>query len=335
MLAPPLQKGVYPFFTFIDQRADDTFTDSFEQHLNSLSGHGATMSMSDPNSSLKKRSRRGNSCGKEMDDFIIEDDDDFVIVNRKPSVSLSKNLLSSLNSAEYDFMVGDEEVLAGGGDFRFEGDRVREGEEQKGKREESELPQEEGEESWLLQNGVEPHLVMQLNGEESEVPETQEDKLCLLSQDGVEPILLPEERVELQLSLERGVGLQLERVEPQSMQQKGVLPILLPVEPQERGVESQQQEGVEPILLPEEEVEVRLSLERGVELEGERVESYLFQEPITLPEIEDRVESHPLQQEGVEPYLIYQEGEESQLLPTAEDSSAGRVIPQELANIFS
>lgn len=330
MLAPPLQKGVYPFFTFIDQRVDDTFTDSFEQHLNSLSGHGATMSMSDPNSSLKRRSRRGNSCGKEMDDFIIEDNDDFVIVNRKPSVTLSKNLLSSLNSAEDDFIMGDEEVLAGGGDFGIEGDRVMvmgEGEKLQGKGEESELPQDEGEESCLLQNGVEPHLVMQLNGEESEVPQIQEDKLCLLPQEGVElisslqqkgvePILLSEERVELQLSLERGVESQLERVEPHS----------------------QQQEGVEPILLPEEEVELRLSQERGMESEGERVESYLLQEPITLPELEDGVESHPLQQEGVEPYLIHQEGEESQLLPAAADSIAaerGRVLPQELANTFT
>ena len=229
------------------------------------------MSVSDPSSSLKKRSKRGNS---EMDDYIIEDNDDFVIVNRRPSASLSKNLLSSVNSAEDDFIIGDEEVLAGGGDFGFEGDGVMgEGEELQGKGEESGLPQEkEGEESCSLQNGAEPRL----NGEESEVPEMQ-DTLFLLprAQEGVEPILLPVERVELQL-------------------------------PQERGVESN-----------------------------------LLREPIISPEEGVHVEPHPLQQKGVEPYLIHEEGEETRLVPATEDSSAAEkrggsgAIPQELADTFT
>ena len=82
MLAPPLQKGVYPFFTFIDQRADDAFTDSFEQQLNGLAGHGATMSVCDPNASLKRR----KSAGRDIeDDFLIKDDDDFVVVEVRAS----------------------------------------------------------------------------------------------------------------------------------------------------------------------------------------------------------------------------------------------------------
>ena len=283
VLAPPLQKGVYPFFTFIDQRADDTFTESFEQHLNSLCGHGATMSMSDPSSSLKKRTRRGNSSGKEVDDFIIEDDDDFVIVNRKPPSS--KNLLSSITSIEDEFIMGDEEVLAGGGGFGFEGLRMMgEGEELQGKGKESELPQEE---SCLLQNG-----------KESEVPQIQDDEMRLLQQKGVEPIFLPEERVE-----------------PSSLQQEGV--------------------------------ELCLSQERGM---GSEVESKLLLEPITLPEEEvepqeggvksevEKMVSHPLKQEGVEPYLMHQEGEESQLLVDTGDSSTaerGGTIPQELTDIFT
>jgi hypothetical protein len=243
VLAPPLQKGVYPFFTFIDQRADDAFTESFEQHLNSLSGYGATMTMSDPNSSLKKRSRRGNS---EMDDFIIEDDNDFVIVNHRPSASLSKNLRSSVDvtSIEDDFIMGDEEILAGGGDFRFGGDRmVGEEAELQGKGEESELPQEEREESCLLQNGVEP----QLNGEKSEVP-LQEDKL---PQEGMEAILLPVQ--------ERGVESHPKRVEPILLPEEGVELRL----PQERGVESNYLQ--EPITSPEEGVESHPLMQEGAE----------------------------------------------------------------------
>ena len=270
------------------------------------------MSMSDPNSSLKKRSRRGNS---EMDDFIIEDDNDFVIVNRKPSANLSKNPLSSVTSAEDEFIMADEEILAGGGDFRFGGGGITmEGEELQGKGEESESPRrEEGEGSCLLQNGVEPQLngeEPRMNGEESEVP-LLGDKLLQ------EAIKLPME--EVRLSLERGV-------ESQPIKQKGVEPILLP---EERGVESQL-ERVEPILLPEEEVELRLPQERGVESEGERVESNLLQEPIAKSP-DKWVESHPLMQEGAE----------SPLSPAVEESSSaaerGGVIslPQELSDTFT
>ena len=263
------------------------------------------MTMSDPNSSLKKRSRRGNS---EMEDFIIEDDNDFVIVNRKPSANLSKNPLSSVTSAEDEFIMADEEILAGGGDFRFGGGGITmEGEELQGKGEESESSRrEEGEESCLLQNGVEPRM----NGEESEVP-LLGDKLLQ------EAIKLPME--EVRLSLERGV-------ESQSIKQKGVEPILLP---EERGVEPQL-ERVEPILLPEEKVELHLPQERGVESEGERVESNLLQEPIAKSP-DKWVESHPLMQEGAE----------SPLSPTVEDSSSaaerGGVIslPQELTDTFT
>ena len=219
VLAPPLQKGVYPFFTFIDQRADDTFTESFEQHLNSLSGYGATMSMSDPNSSLKKHSRRGNS---EMEDYIIEDDNDFVIVNRRQSASLSKNPLSSITSAEDDFIMADEEILAGGGEFRFGGDGMTvEGEELQGKGEESEPPREEGEELCLVQNGVESQL------------------------ERVEPILLPGEEVELCLPQEGGVESEGERVESNLLQE----PI---AKSPEEWVESHPliQEGAESPLLP-------------------------------------------------------------------------------------
>ena len=270
------------------------------------------MSMSDPNSSLKKRSRRGNS---EMDDFIIEDDNDFVIVNRKPSANLSKNLLSSVTSAEDEFIMADEEILAGGGDFRFGGGGMTmEGEELQGKGEESESSRrEEGEESCLLQNGVEPRL----NGEESEVP-LLGDKLLQ------EAIKLPMEKV--RLSQERGVESQPKMVESQPIKQKGVEPILLP---EERGVESQL-ERVEPILLPEEEVELRLPQERGVESEGERVESNLLQEPIAKSP-DKWVESHPLMQEGAE----------SPLSPAVEESSSaaerGGVIslPQELSDTFT
>lgn len=254
-----------------------------------------------------------------MDDFVIEDSDDFVIVNRKPSASSSKNLLSSFSYAEDNFMTGDEEILAAGGDFGFKGDWVMgEGEKLQGKGEESELPRqkEEGEGSCLLQNGVESQLVMQVNGEESEMSQVQEEKLCLLPREGVEPILLPEvkERVEPLLSQEKQVESRLERVELQL---------------------SSQEKGMEPILLPQ---------GREVESEGER--NLLLEPP------EEGVESHSLQQEGVEPCLIHQEvvephsihqeGEELQLLPVTEDSCAaaaaergGGVAPQELADTFT
>lgn len=97
MLAPPRQKGVYPFFTFIDQRADDAFTDTFEQQLNSLSGHGATMSICEPSTSLKRR----KSSGKDIDnDFIIHDDDDFVIVEVRPGAGSLSSPRHSLPQGE-------------------------------------------------------------------------------------------------------------------------------------------------------------------------------------------------------------------------------------------
>ena len=57
-------------------------TDSFEQQLNGLAGHGATMSVCDPNASLKRR----KSAGRDIeDDFLIKDDDDFVVVEVRAS----------------------------------------------------------------------------------------------------------------------------------------------------------------------------------------------------------------------------------------------------------
>ena len=270
-----------------------------------------------------------------MDDFVIEDSDDFVIVNRKPSAGSSKNLLSSFSYAEDNFMTEDEEILAAGGDFGFKGDWVMgEGEKLQGKGEESELPRqkEEGEGSCLLQNGVEPQLAMQVTGEESEMSQVQEEKLCLLPREGAEPILLPvvKERVEPLLSQEKQVESDLERVEPMLPEEK----VELQLSSREKGVESQL-EGMEPISLPQ---------GREVESEGER--NLLLEPP------EEGVESHSLQQEGVEPCLphqemvephsIHQEGEESQLLPVTEDSSVavaaergGGVAPQELADTFT
>ena len=113
VLAPPLQKGVYPFFTFIDQRADDTFTDSFEQHLNSLSGHGATMTVSDPSASLNKLKKRKSSGKNIDDDFIIHDNDDFVLVEVRPSTSTPKH--KSRDSREWsEDYVGEESLMAAG-----------------------------------------------------------------------------------------------------------------------------------------------------------------------------------------------------------------------------
>lgn len=124
VLAPPLQKGVYPFFTFIDQHADDTFTDSLEQRLNSLSGYGATMSISDPNSSLKRHSsprRWGNGSGRDIDDdFVIQDDDDFVIVEvkRRGDGTSHKGetedfVAEALSQEEFEMEKPEEEVKEG------------------------------------------------------------------------------------------------------------------------------------------------------------------------------------------------------------------------------
>ena len=193
------------------------------------------MSMSDPNSSLKKRTKgRGNSGGRDIDDdFIIEDDDDFVIVECKPKIGSpsSKNLQNSITSIEDDFVMGD-----------FGGVKsIRLGEES----EEEKL----GEESCLLQNRVESHLpVVQQKGEESEISQKEGDESkeameSFLLQNGVESCLVQHEGEESEVKYpEEEVCLQQERVEPHLLQERGV-------GSEEEKVESLQQEGEELQLL--------------------------------------------------------------------------------------
>ena len=219
VLAPPLQKGVYPFFTFIDQRADDAFTDSFEQHLNSLSGHGATMTVSDPNASLSKRRKSG---GKNIeDDFIVKDDDDFVIVEVKAS---STPKYRGQDAKVNDDSVGEDSLVAAGFEQVFSKKTVartreelvengaesevgklgrqvddvmilptREGEELIENRAESEKVQQVDEGEELVENGAESEDIAELVRQADAVTIPAGEETDMLSQETVESMSLQDQ----------------------------------------------------------------------------------------------------------------------------------------------
>ena len=154
-LAPPLQKGVYPFFTFIDQHINDAFTDSLEQHLNSLAGYGATMTVQDPNASLLKRRK---SSGKDIDDFIIEDSDDFVIVKVKAGTGTGTGIGHSESETDLTgHFMREAEVVIERESLNLKG-VVREWEE-------------------LQENGVEPEAVSQAENDGGVSPEVESEKI--------------------------------------------------------------------------------------------------------------------------------------------------------------
>ena len=87
VLAPPLQKGVYPFFSFSDISLEEMLDASVNMRLGSLTDNNLFIADT-PSPRTRSGRRKGRKGSDTLDGLVFCDDEDFVVVEcmRNPSL---------------------------------------------------------------------------------------------------------------------------------------------------------------------------------------------------------------------------------------------------------
>ncbi len=100
VLAPPLQKGVYPFFSFSDKSFEDVISGSVNMHVGSW--RKEEFRYMDPELERQKKGKRKKRKQREsLDDYLFVDDEDFIVVECA-SASASTSLAEEEEEEEED-----------------------------------------------------------------------------------------------------------------------------------------------------------------------------------------------------------------------------------------
>ncbi len=121
LLAPPLQKGVYPFFSFSDLSLEQMLDTSVNMRLGSLVDD--SLLLEDPISGPRRSGHSGRRKGKRKDileGVVFCDDEDFVVVECTRTVSTSQveDNASSTGSGESEGIFAEAEIVGLGPPLR-------------------------------------------------------------------------------------------------------------------------------------------------------------------------------------------------------------------------